>query len=379
MIQGIRFFTVALFLFVSGLPECFSQSSRQFAVPEILFDPPSYVIYKAGEEIQVDGVLDEEAWKRADWTEDFADIRGGEHPAPENRTRAKLLWDDGFLYIGAEIEEKHIYATMTERDSPLHLDNAFEVFIDPTGDTHNYVEFQINALGTIWDLLLTKPYRDGGNGISRWNLLDYQAAVKTDGELNKPGPEDEKWIVELALPLGALAEIAPGGRPPEAGDQWRMNFSRAYRDLEVSGDEYRLRVNPDTGRPYNPSYTSWAPQGLVNIHYPEMWGFVQFSGLDAGTGAEEFRLHPEEQIKWGLRNVYYQMKEYYLDHGHFDALSSGFMLEQIGLEGIKFQPVVRTSTTMFEVSASGLDEETVWYINQEGKIWKEIPEHRSPD
>ena len=61
---------------------------------------------------------------------------------------------------------------MTERDSVIFRDNDFEVFIDPDGDTHAYYELEINALGTVWDLLLLKPYRDGGPAINGWDIAD---------------------------------------------------------------------------------------------------------------------------------------------------------------------------------------------------------------
>jgi hypothetical protein len=74
----------------------------------------------------------------------------------------KMVWDDEYLYVAAEMEEPDIWATLTERDSVIFHDNDFEVFIDPDGDTHAYYELEVNALATAWDLMLLKPYRDGG-------------------------------------------------------------------------------------------------------------------------------------------------------------------------------------------------------------------------
>ena len=56
-----------------------------------------------------------------------------------------MLWDDQFFYVGAELEEPHVWATLTERDSVIFHDNDFEVFIDPDGDTHLYYELEMNA------------------------------------------------------------------------------------------------------------------------------------------------------------------------------------------------------------------------------------------
>ena len=71
----------------------------------------------------------------------------------------KMLWDDEALYIAAEIEEPHVWATITEHDAVIFQDPDFEVFLDPDGDNHNYAELELNAKNTTWDLLLTKPAR----------------------------------------------------------------------------------------------------------------------------------------------------------------------------------------------------------------------------
>ncbi len=52
--------------------------------------------------------------------------------APRFRTRAKVLWDENYLYIAAELEEPHVWATLTNHDfAVIFHDPDFEVFIDP--------------------------------------------------------------------------------------------------------------------------------------------------------------------------------------------------------------------------------------------------------
>jgi hypothetical protein len=48
--------------------------------------------------------------------------------------------------------------------SIIFHDNDFEVFIDPDGDNWQYYELEVNARGQVWDLLLIRPYRWGGQG-----------------------------------------------------------------------------------------------------------------------------------------------------------------------------------------------------------------------
>src|SRR4029077_2297720 len=135
------------------------------------------VCYRTPSPITVDGAIAEAAWDAAPWAEAFVDIEVAKQPTPRFKTRVKMLWDDEALCIAAELEEPHIWATLTEHDSVIFHDPDFEVFIDPDGDGHEYGEFEINALGTGWDLLLPRPYKDGGRAVSGWEIAGLRSAV----------------------------------------------------------------------------------------------------------------------------------------------------------------------------------------------------------
>ncbi len=97
----------------------------------------------------------------------------------------KMLWDDEFLYIAADLLEPDIWGTLTTRDAVIFQDNDFEVFIDPDGDTHDYFELEVNALKTAWDLLLPQPYRDGGSAIDGWDIAGLEVGVDIRGTLEQ--------------------------------------------------------------------------------------------------------------------------------------------------------------------------------------------------
>ena len=174
--------------------------------------------------IQVDGRLDDDAWKAAPWTETFVDIEGDVKPRPRFPTRVKMLWDDNYFYVGALLEEPHVWGTLTKHDSVIFHDNDFEVFIDPDGDNHEYYEIEINALNTEWDLFLKKPYRNGGPAINEWEIPGLKTGVHVEGTLNKSSDQDTSWSVEFAFPWKVLAEYAHRPAPPRDGDQWRGEF-----------------------------------------------------------------------------------------------------------------------------------------------------------
>lgn len=235
-----------------------------------LAPPKRYTCYRTDSPIVIDGRLDEPSWRSAPATDAFVDIEGDVKPRPTYETRARMLWDDEHLYIGAVLEEPHVWATLRERDSIVFNDNDFEVFIDPDGDSCNYYEIEINALNTIFDLLLVKTYRAGGPARHEWNLAGLKTAVYIDGTLNDPRDVDRGWSVEMALPWSSLAEHANRPSPPRDGDVWRMNFSRVeWRHRIVDG---RYEKVPGTRE----DNWVWSPQGEIDMHLPDRWGFVEF-------------------------------------------------------------------------------------------------------
>ena len=76
-------------------------------------------------------------------------------------TRAAALWDDENLYIGFWVDEPFVEAHLTQRDSLIFNENDVEVFIDG-GDA--YYEFEINALGTVYEVFFIwqDAYQRGG-------------------------------------------------------------------------------------------------------------------------------------------------------------------------------------------------------------------------
>lgn len=231
-------------------------------------DPARYDARRAPA-MTIDGTISDAEWSKAAWTTDFIDIEGSSRPKPALRTRAKLLWDDQYLYIAAELDEPHVWGTLTERDAVIFHDNDFEVFIDPDGDTFNYYELEINALGTVWDLFLTRPYRDRGDAINAWDIRGLKSAVRVNGTINDSRDRDRGWTVELALPWSVLQEAAREHRRPKPGDEWRVNFSRVEWDVDVVDNKYVKRKQPEHN-------WVWSPQGAIDMHMPEKWGFVRF-------------------------------------------------------------------------------------------------------
>jgi hypothetical protein len=330
------------------------------------FAPRRAICYRAPAAPQIDGRLSEPGWQAAPWSDLFIDIDGTRRPPLG--TRVKMLWDDEYFYIGADLEEPDLWGTLEVRDSVIFQDNDFEVFIDPDGDTHSYYELEINALNTVWDLLLVQPYRDGGPAIHGWDIAGLRTAVDLRGTINRPGDKDQGWSIEMAIPWTILAEAAPRRSRPRDGDQWRVNFSRVQWRLDQRDGKYAKRPDAKTGKPLPEDNWVWSPQGAINMHMPERWGFVQFSAAAAGSAATAFVEDRNERVKWALRRLYYRQREYRSTHGRYAADLASLNVQDIRVEGIEFRPSIQVTDSLYELRAAGFDG-TVVHLRQDGRVW----------
>ena len=293
--------------------------------PPVVIEPPKVVPpprtppkeYRApylAKPIVIDGRIDDEGWAASPWTDEFVDIEGDLKPVPRYRTRAKMAWDDRFLYVAAELEEPDVWATYRNHDQIVFHENDFEIFIDPDGDGRAYYEIEVNCLGTIFDLYLHRTYRENGPAVHGWNCADLRTGITVDGSMNDPRDEDRRWFVEWAIPWSSLKpppsslsevgfepdanETARNAAAPKPGDAWRINFSRVQwkHNFEELGPDGRrsgparpkapLPMNDSVHQPPIPKYEKkpgvrednwvWSPQGLVDMHVPDRWGRVFF-------------------------------------------------------------------------------------------------------
>mmetsp|Transcript_8076 Transcript_8076/g.15204 ORF Transcript_8076/g.15204 Transcript_8076/m.15204 type:complete len:394 (-) Transcript_8076:1231-2412(-) len=301
--------------------------------------PHVYIAPYTSVPIKIDGDAEKPVWKDVPWSSHFDDIRGASDAPPEERpnddcrTKMKMMWDNEFLYIAAIIEsDMEVRATFKERNSPIyHEDSDFEVFLDPSSSCHYYKELEMNALNTVWNLMLDKPYADGGQ--------EYSGRIARPGEPNYYGVQGQKtavrliegslnngddkrgrtvWSVEIALCHSDTLKFQPVGlrHIPRVGDMWRINFSRVEKKGRLNWTWQKQRV--------------WDPEkkrhcGKVDMHLPDAWGYLRFgpsleilkkeNGL-FGQVPEENILRgehsdPDWPMKLAAMNIYYAQQYLY--------------------------------------------------------------------
>ena len=348
-------------LFLLG---CASVSKVPVDVSKDIVTPKTYVVYKTTQPINIDGKADETDWANAEFTSDFIDIEGVK--TPNQKTNVKMLWDQDYLYVYAKLYEKHIWGDLTKRDAIIFHNNDFEVFISPSNDIHNYGEIEINALGTVWDLVLNKPYNVGGKPKNQWNLNGLQSAVYIEGTLNNPTDEDSFWSVEMAIPLVAYAELKNKPKvKPKDGEQWRINFSRVQWDHDITDGVYsRKRENGKLLPEYN---WVWSNQGAINMHLPENWGYIHFTD-NPPTQKIEFQHQTDALTEQVVYAIY--RKVAFKDLKYLKETPAGF---EVDLEPIKIQDQTIEFTflktfTGFNLAATNLKGDMQYFINETGLL-----------
>uniref|UniRef100_A0A7S4HKW8 Carbohydrate-binding domain-containing protein n=1 Tax=Odontella aurita TaxID=265563 RepID=A0A7S4HKW8_9STRA len=272
-----------------------SQSSSPFA-PHWSLYPRAYVAAHTPNPITINGDIDKPEWNSVPWSLPFDDIRGpddappSERPTTRQRTRMKMMWDEDFLYVCALIESDFtVTAEFTDRNSPIfQKDSDFEVFLDPAGTCARYKELELNAINTVWNLMIDKPYGDGGGEYSGriaepgeeryYEVYSQRTATKlVSGTLNDPDGGGATWAVELALAHSDTLSDGTAGESPRRGDMWRINFSRVEKRGDVNWTWQPQRI--------------WDPvekrvAGMVNMHLPDSWGYVVFGGPATSEGKQ---------------------------------------------------------------------------------------------
>ncbi len=355
----IVFFSLAISLPVMAQPS--------FAGLENLFTVPRhYVVCHTTEKPVIDGNISDVVWNNAAWSEPFVDIEGDLKPVPRFKTRIKMLWNDTCLFVAAELEEPNAWAYMQQHDEPLYLENNFEVFFDPGNTTHQYFEIEVNARNTVFDVFLSKPYRNGAKELMSWDAPGLVTAVNIQGSLNNPVVPGKSWTVEMAIPFAALSL---GAKPeiPTDGRIWRFNSSRVEWQTDVIDGKHEKKKDA-VGKTLAENNWVWSPQGIVSMHCPERWGYLQFSKQIQPTDVPPFVLPYSEMQRQYLWLVYYRQKDYYEKNKKYAPSLSKLGIKPAAFEIAGKKNVLTMDVTESQFTAVIQSAENRISINDEGLV-----------
>lgn len=186
---------------------------------------------------KIDGVLDDEAWKSAQLIDQFTQpwLQEKSRPA-KTATRARLLWDQDYLYFSADMDDGDLFADITEQDGRTWDNDVFELFFRPDAKKPAYYEFQVNAAGTVMDLFIPQRSNDSYEKLRKADEFHIRAKVQLKGTLNARGDQDTGWVVEGKMPW---TDFVKTGGIPLANDTWkfalcRYDFDKSFGTPELS-------------------------------------------------------------------------------------------------------------------------------------------------
>ncbi|MEN8121232.1 MAG: DUF5916 domain-containing protein [Bacteroidota bacterium] len=166
---------------------------------------------------KIDGVFDDEAWKKVDWENNFTQYQPNEGEAPSQKTSFKILYDDNNIYVAIKAfdnEPAKIERRMTRRDG--WEGDKVGIQLDTYFDKRTAFVFIANAAGVKNDAIMTN---DGDDFDFSWDPI---WEVKT-------GIDAEGWTAEMKIPLSQLRF----GKKEE--QTWGMQVVRDYfRESEFS-------------------------------------------------------------------------------------------------------------------------------------------------
>lgn len=352
--------SILLSVLIATALTCNAQSITE-RYERFLTDPHGYVAYRTNGSIKIDGVLDEADWAKAQPTEEFADISGEGFAKPRFKTTAKMLWDDEYLYIAAEMEEPNVWGDITKHDEVIYYNPDFEVFIDPDGDAQNYFEIEANPLGTVFDLFVQKPYRATTRAFVTfsWDTPGLKLDTHIYGTLNDSRDKDKGWTVEMAVPRKAIA--AEFDNYLKAGNYMRIGFSRVEWQVNTDAQGKSSRKKDSDGKYLPEDNWTWPSTGMIAMHMPERWGYVYLSNNKVGEGVDEFVYPADKDMEKLLWAMFYAQETQMKEHGrYFDKLKD-FRLtpsEKVLLpQGATIN--IETTTNKYEITVKKADGSSV--------------------
>lgn len=171
---------IGILLFVSTL------ASAQY------LEKKSYTAIAVTKPPTIDGILDDEVWKKGAWAGDFIQYEPFNGGAASQKTEFKIIFDEDNLYAAFKAYDTapdSIVQRLTRRDN--QDGDAVGLAIDSYHDLRTAFMFSVSAGGVKFDQIMTE---NGENEDESWNPNWWVKVSK-----NKEG-----WVAEMKIPFSQL-------------------------------------------------------------------------------------------------------------------------------------------------------------------------------
>lgn len=244
--------------------------------------------------IQIDGLLNDTAWKTAPVATDFVEFRPavGVKEAAETKTVSYLLYSDEGIYFAGfcyERSKDSIAMELKGRDG-FGMNDYIGIIFDTYKDNLNGFEYFVTPLNEQWDAKMA-PNPNGNSEDFSWNAVWKSAVVL----------HDNGWSFEIFIPYGA---IRFGKKEIQ---DWGVNITRRR---QKTGQQF-------TWNPIDPNINGFLTQegywtGISNIKPPVRLQFSPYFSVYANhfplnqPGAKNFtnQVNGGMDVKYGLNQAF---------------------------------------------------------------------------
>ena len=148
---------------------------------------------------------------------------------------AQLLYSEKGLHVRMETDEKPLRITQTERNSAVCEDSCMEFFFKGNKDSDKYMNFEFNAMGTMYLNFRTGRY-DGEPPVENADYFGVQSTITP-----------EKWVLFYTIPFEFLEKYF--------GSYTKEMLGNFYKCGDLTGKKHYQTfypintVKPDFHRP----------------------------------------------------------------------------------------------------------------------------------
>lgn len=216
----------------------------------------SYKVGKIEDAHEIDADWNKPVWNET--SELLLENFMGDRPEHFPKTRARLRYDDEYIYVIFKVEDRYIKAVATETNGRVWQDSCVEFFFSPGEDVERgYFNFEANCKGVY---LFQYHPSDGSKGsFTKEEYDQITISHSIDRDVTTESSEPEIWTLEYKIPFDILSNYIPVDKP-KPGTVWRANL-------------YKCADNTS-----HPHWITWAPvdHPKPNFHLPEYFGRLTF-------------------------------------------------------------------------------------------------------
>jgi hypothetical protein len=220
---------------------------------------------KATTQIVIDGKKEEKDWSRTeaatfDYFYHYDTVIKNDD---KQKTIFRMLWDEEFLYVFFESDDKYLTAREKVRDGVPFFDDCAEIFLSPAPEIFStHMGFEVNLYKTSNDFLFMTDFYKGQPGVLKAFNPEFKVETTLKGTLNDNSDIDQGWTMEMAIPLKLFFKIDTYASV-KAGAKWTFLALRQERN-EVEGNR---RIT---------SSIFSIDEEKIDVHEPNKFGFLYF-------------------------------------------------------------------------------------------------------